>query len=117
VVVSRESIHDELALDSWMGSFVRALAVRYRDLEARRRVTSLANDHLRVTSTIIDHLSRAGTWEGTTQLSARWSRLWSTLGPELRLSEDQVLHIIERSGDLAIDRERDTITLDVTAPE
>ena len=113
VIVSRESIHDELALDSWMGSFVRALAVRYRDLEARRRVTSLANDHLRITSTIIDHLSRAGTWEGTTQLSARWSRLWSTLGPELRLSEDQVLHIIERSGDLAIDRECDTITLAV----
>jgi serine/threonine-protein kinase len=112
IVVSRESIHDELALDSWMGAFVRALAVRYRDLEARRRVTSLANDHMRVTSTIIDHLSRAGTWEGTTRLSASWSRLWSSLGPELRLDEASVLAIIERSADLRVDA--DTITLSVS---
>jgi eukaryotic-like serine/threonine-protein kinase len=111
VVVSRESLHDELALDSWMGLFVRALAVRYRDLEARRRLTALANDHLRVTSTIIDHLSRAGTWEGTTTLAGSWSHLWSTLGPELRLAEAQVLEIVARTGDLRVDG--DTIRLRV----
>lgn len=112
VIVSRESIHDELALDSWMGSFVRALAVRYRDLEARRRVTSLANDHLRVTSIIIDHLSRAGTWEGKGTLTASWSHLWSTVGSELRLTEPQVLEIVARSGDLRIDN--DVISLTVS---
>jgi serine/threonine-protein kinase len=117
IVVSRESIHDELALDSWIGSFVRSLAVRYRDLEARRRVTSLANDHMRVLSTIIDHLSRAATWEGTAVLSASWSHLWATLGPELRLSEEHVLYVIERSADLAVDKDRDVITLHVAAPE
>jgi eukaryotic-like serine/threonine-protein kinase len=109
VVVSRESIHDELALDSWMGLFVRALAVRYRDLEARRRVTSLANDHLRITSAIVDHLSRAGTWQGTQALTGSWSHLWSTIGPELRLTEAQVREIVVRTGDLHVDG--DTITL------
>jgi CRP-like cAMP-binding protein/tRNA A-37 threonylcarbamoyl transferase component Bud32 len=114
LVLSRESLHDELALDSWMGAFVRALAVRYRDLEARRRITSHANDHLRITQLIVDHLSRAGIWQGTNTLCASWSHLWSTLGPELRLAESQVLAIVARSGDLRVDTERDTITLAVT---
>ncbi len=111
IVVSRESIHDELAIDSWLGSFVRALAVRYRDLEARRRVTSLASDHLRITEAIVDHLARAGTWQGTQSLSASWSRVWATVGPLLRLDESAVLAIVERSGNLQVDRDCDTITL------
>jgi serine/threonine-protein kinase len=46
IVVSRESLHEELALDSWMGSFVRALAIRYRDLESRNR-SGVATDPAR----------------------------------------------------------------------
>jgi serine/threonine-protein kinase len=113
IAVSRASLHEELAIDSWMGSFVRALAIRYRDIEARRRVTGLANDHLRVTSTIIEHLAHAGTWTGKHVLSASWSRLWTTLATELRLTEEHVLDLVARTSDLSVDLDRDIITLAV----
>jgi serine/threonine-protein kinase len=34
-IVSRDALHDELALSSWTGAFVRALAVRFRDVDGR----------------------------------------------------------------------------------
>jgi len=115
IVVSRESLHEELALDSWMGTFVRALAIRYRDLEQRRRVHDVAADHARVTATIIAFMSRAGMWCGATTLGTSWSRLWNTVGGELRLTEEHVLELIARSPDLTVDPETDTITLTLPA--
>jgi len=113
IVVSREILHEELALDSWMGAFVRALAVRYRDLDARRRMVHQVNEHARVTAAIVEHVSRAGSWVRTGMLEAAWSRLWATLGPELRMSEPAALAVIARTADLAVDLDRDVISLDV----
>jgi CRP-like cAMP-binding protein len=116
IVVSRETLHEELALDSWMGSFVRALAVRYRDLEARNRVQSAITDQLRVTQTIVEYLSRTGMWCGTSTLGSSWSRVWGALGGELRMTHDDVVDLVTRTPDLSLDLAADTITLSVPAP-
>ncbi len=115
IVVSRESLHEELALDSWMGSFVRALAVRYRDLEQRRRVHDLAADHVRVAGAIVAYMSRTGMWCGTSTLGTSWSRLWNAIGGELRLPEEHVLELVAHSPDLSVDTDADTITLTLPA--
>ncbi|MBA2538668.1 MAG: cyclic nucleotide-binding domain-containing protein, partial [Deltaproteobacteria bacterium] len=116
IVVSRESLHEELALDSWMGSFVRALAVRYRDLDARQRVQSTLTDQMRVIQTIVEFMSRTAMWCGATTLGGSWSRVWGALGGELRISHEHVVELISRTPDIAIDLEADTITLSVPAP-
>ncbi len=115
IVVSRESLHEELALDSWMGSFVRALAVRYRDLESRQRVSSTITTHLHIIQTIADYLSRTGMWCGANTLGTSWSRVWNALGGELRLDQEHVIELIKRTPDLAIDAATDTLTLTLPA--
>ena len=113
IVVSRETLHEELALDSWMGSFVRALSLRYRDLEARSRVQSVVSDQMRVTQVIVEYLSRTGMWCGEGTLGGSWSRVWGALCGELRLGHEHVVELIARTPDLTIDLEADTITLTV----
>ncbi|HTR55785.1 MAG TPA: cyclic nucleotide-binding domain-containing protein [Kofleriaceae bacterium] len=116
VVVSREVLHEELALDSWMGSFVRALALRYRDLESRQQVIDHVTEHARVIATIAEHVTRAGAWVRSGVLETQWSRAWATLAPELRLPEPAVLAIVARSGTVAIDPSRDVVTLEMASP-
>jgi len=116
IVVSRESLHEELALDSWMGSFVRALAARYRDLESRQRVHATIAEHVRITQTIVEYLSRNGMWCGASTLGTSWSRVWNALGHELRLDQEHVIDLVRRTPGLALDLEADTITVSVAAP-
>jgi serine/threonine-protein kinase len=115
LVVSREILHEELALDSWMGSFVRALAVRYRDLEERNRMTARSAERSRLAATIIDHIARAGAWKSTSALETSWSRLWGALAAELRVPEAAALATVARTSELAYDAERDTITFEITS--
>ena len=113
VVVSREVLHEELALDSWMGAFVRALAHRYRDFEARNRIAHGAAEQARIVAAIVEHVTRSGAWARPGVLESPWSRLWAVLGPELRLPEAVVLAAVARSNELHLDEERDRITLDL----
>ena len=112
-VVSREILHEELALDSWMGSFVRALAVRYRDLESRSRMTAQANDHAKLIAAMIDHIVRAGAWVKTGVLATSWSRMWAAVGGELRVTETLALGVVARSRELSVDPARDLIMFDM----
>jgi hypothetical protein len=96
-----------------MGSFVRALAARYRDLESRQRVQSTVSDHLRITQLIVDHLSRTAMWCGASTLGSSWSRVWNAIGGELRMDQEHVIELIRRTPHLALDVEADSITLSV----
>ncbi len=113
IVVSRESLHEELALDSWMGTFVRGLVARYRDLESRQRVQSTVADQLRVAQSIVEYLGRTAMWCGANTLGTSWSRVWGALGGELRLDHEHVIDLIRRTPHLTLDLEADTITLSV----
>jgi len=116
VVVSREILHEELALDSWSGSFVRALALRYRDLEARSRLAQQATEQARTVKAIIDHVVRTGAWVKQGVLEAAWSRLWTAIGGDLRVSEATALALIKHSGELRVDLAHDAIAFAPASP-
>jgi eukaryotic-like serine/threonine-protein kinase len=113
LVVAREILHEELALDSWMGSFVRALAVRYRDLESRSRMVARSTERARLVAAIVDHITRAGAWVRTGVLETSWSRLWGALAADLRVTEATALDVVAHTRELAYDEARDTIQFDM----
>jgi len=111
VVVTRDVLDRELGGDSWIGTFIRALTARYRDLEARHTLTRRVLENAQIATEIISHISRAGTWVRPGVLATSWSRLWESLKEECRLSEDQALAIVGRTKDLAYDPATDEIAL------
>lgn len=113
--MTREVLERELGVDSWMGTFIRALTARYRDLEARHTLTRRVTDNARIATAIISHVSRAGSWIRPGVLATSWSRLWSALGGECGIDEDAALSIVERTTELAVDRDADQITLELLA--
>ena len=94
---------------------IRALTARYRDLEARHTITRRVTDNARIATAIISHISRAGSWVRPGVLATTWSRLWAALGEECAIDEEAALSIVERTTELAIDRDADQITLELLA--
>ncbi len=113
VVVTREVLQQELGPESWIGTFIRALATRYRDLESRHVLTRRVTENARIATTIINHVSRAGTWVKPGVLGASWSHTWDVIAAECGISEDQALSIISRTPDLQLDPRTDQITLEL----
>jgi len=111
IVVTREVIERELGLDSWMGTFIRALTARYRDLESRHTLTRRVTDNARIATAIISHISRAGTWIRPGVLATSWSRMWAALGGECGIDEDAALSIVSRTTSLAVDGDQITLEL------
>jgi eukaryotic-like serine/threonine-protein kinase len=111
VVVTREALDRELGGDSWLGTFIRALTVRHRDLEAREALTRRVNDNARISTRILTYITRSGTWMRPGVIGTNWSRLWNAIKDECRVTEDQALAIVGRTTDLTYDSVRDEITL------
>jgi CRP-like cAMP-binding protein len=111
VVVTREALDRELGGDSWLGTFIRALTARYRDLEARHTLTRRVNENARIATDILNHVTRTGTWTRPGVLATSWSRLWNAMKDECRISEDQALAIVSRTSELSYDSTRDEIAL------
>jgi serine/threonine-protein kinase len=115
IVVTRDLLDSELGADTWVGTFVRALIARFRDLEARYTMTRRVTENARIASVIIGHVARAGTWLRPGALTTSWSRLWATLSTELAISEETALAIVARAADLDYERDTDQIILELLA--
>ncbi len=111
IVVTRTVLERELGIESWMGTFIRALTARYRDLESRHTLTRRVTDNARIATAIISHISRAGTWIRPGVLGTSWSRLWAALGEECAIDEDAALSIVARTTSLAVDGDEITLEL------
>ncbi|HUS30126.1 MAG TPA: protein kinase [Kofleriaceae bacterium] len=111
IVLTQQVLDRELGTDSWLGTFIRALTARYRDLEARDMLTRRVIENGRIAAEIINHISRAGRWVRPGVLGTSWSRVWSALQPVLHITEDQALSIVAGTQDLDYDAPRDEITL------
>jgi serine/threonine-protein kinase len=108
--VTRESLEQELGLNSWVGTFVKALAVRFRELD--REVVSLRHtrdDHELVLQAI-SHLALEGrdTAEGRV---AAWKPLAAALSARSGLPEADLLTALGRSHRLHIDAARNRVVL------
>ncbi len=113
VVVTREVLQQELGPDSWIGTFIRALAMRYRDLEGRHTLTRRVTENARIATTIINHVARAGTWIRPGVLAASWKRVWEVVSAECAITEDQAIAVIGRTPDLQYDPATDQLTLEL----
>jgi len=113
IAVTHEVLQQELGVDTWLGTFVRSLALRFRDLESRYALARRVTDNTRIATTIVNHLSRAGTWVRPGVLGVPWSRLWEALQKECGVSEDTALAIVSRTPDLQVDEALDLITLEL----
>jgi serine/threonine-protein kinase len=113
IVVTREVLNRDLGVDSWVGTFIRALTARFRDFEARHTLTRRVTDNARIAAAIVNHVSRAGSWIRPGVLATSWSRLWESLRVECGISEDAAIAIVERTADLRLDRDADQITLEL----
>jgi len=111
IVLTQQVLDRELGSDSWLGTFIRALTARYRDLEAREMLTRRVIENGRIAAEIISYISRAGQWIRPGVLATSWSRLWGTLQSALHVTEDQALAVVARTQDLDYEPARDQITL------
>jgi serine/threonine-protein kinase len=111
IVLTQQVLDRELGTDSWLGTFIRALTARYRDLEAREMLTRRVIENGRIAGEIITYISRSGRWVRPGVLATSWSRLWAALQPVVHITEDQALAVVERTQDLDYDAPHDEITL------
>jgi eukaryotic-like serine/threonine-protein kinase len=113
ILVTRDLLDQELGIDTWLGTFIRALIARFRDLEARHAMTRRVHDNARIASVIINYISRAGTWARPGMLITSWSRMWTQLERECGISESSALDIVARTADLHYDVATDQISLEL----
>jgi serine/threonine-protein kinase len=99
-VVTRESLEQELAIDSWLGSLVHALARRFGEIDAE-----LARQKRRgALRTWIDaHFAYVGKPGKGGRVEAPFKPLADRLAEEMSLSEDDLRAIIEADPNLSIE--------------
>ncbi len=112
IEITRDSLAEELALDSWMGAFVRALAVRFRDLDSRLSAMRGAEERARLLTWLRDWVVAVGTPDADgSALEAPWAEAAQALQAALGVAPDVALLACDRSEDLGVDQGRDVVRL------
>ena len=116
VEVTRESLEEELALDSWMGAFTRALAVRFRDLDSRLSAMRAAEERQRVLTWLRDWTLALGTVaKDGVHLETPWAAAAAALQRANGTPADVALLAVDRSDDMGVDQTRDVLSLESPA--
>jgi serine/threonine-protein kinase len=110
IQVTRDSLEQELGLQSWVGAFVKALALRFRDLD--REVVVLR--HARIAGDLLSHALAYVALQGKDVKGGREAR-WKPLAAELvsrsLLSEPEIAESLAGSGRLDVEPLRDRVLL------
>jgi CRP-like cAMP-binding protein len=101
LTISREALEEWLSLDSWMGTLVRSLAERFRDVDAQLTQQRRSYLKLYVHEQLLSAVARSG--------FASWTPLCKRLCDETQLTELDILAIAADSDDLSLDQGSDTI--------
>jgi serine/threonine-protein kinase len=101
LTISREALEEWLSLDSWMGTLVRSLAERFRDVDAQLTQQRRSYLKLYVHEQLLSAVARSG--------FASWTPLCKRLCEETQLTELDILAIAADSDDLSLDQASDTI--------
>ncbi len=108
-VIHREALERELGMDSWIGSFVRALAARFREAEKRIDRNAQSSVFDRVVEAVRVHLLAAGETAEDGSMEAPWARLRAALAHTLDLPGEIIAQSVLGSAELKIDEARDVI--------
>lgn len=102
IVVTRESLEQELGMDGWMASFVTALATRFGELDALQARTRRELEAARVGSAVLEYLVLHGTRDAV-GLVGDWSACAAALAPDFGLAEADLRAVLARCPRLFLD--------------
>lgn len=102
MVVTRASLEQELGTQSWMGSFVRALAARFREQDQTASILRLNLEDARVQQRAMEHLLLHGAGDGNVR-KAPWGPMRAALAGEFAKPEAELVSAVTRQGTLAIE--------------
>jgi serine/threonine-protein kinase len=107
MIVTPDSLKEELAADSWMGAFVKALADRFRERDERLTQAAYAVEDARIIATIMKHMTFHGERVEEGVVRADWPPLSAMLTESFELGDAALIRVIERFGDhVRFDQER-----------
>jgi serine/threonine-protein kinase len=102
MVVTPESLTEEFAADSWMGSFVRALAERFKEQDQVLSRTTTDAEDAKILAFIMKKVAFHGLSEDGV-LKIKWKPLLLELQKASGLPEADVLNSIDRFSDVKLD--------------
>jgi serine/threonine-protein kinase len=111
IEVGRAALEEELCMDSWTGAFVKALAARFRELDAQLgslRGRASGQDFVRC---VREHACIAGQPTGGDWMAVRWSTLCAVLLPMFVLTEAELVELVVKEPELRLELARDTLCL------
>lgn len=111
MVVSREALEEELAADSWFGSFVKALAARFRELDSRLAAGRARQADTTIATWLLEYMAFHGTRTDAGTVTAPWTDVRRLLMADTGQAEPELLLAIGRSGRFIVEKAHDRITL------
>ena len=112
MIITKDDLDEQQTQDSWLASFVRSMADRFRDLDRRYHAAKRAPKDHAVINRILERMIFDG--RATNDGKGRWltySKLMPALKAELGRTEDEIDAIIARNDRLEVDLSHDRIVL------
>lgn len=110
MVVTRESLEEELGSLSWMASFVKALAARFREQDQSATGLRTITEDGRILNRALEYLAFNGRSKDETRV-APWAMLRQTLTREFGKAEAELVAALDRSASVRVDRDADRVVL------
>ncbi|MBI5495202.1 MAG: protein kinase [Deltaproteobacteria bacterium] len=110
MVVTREALEQQLVERHWMGTFVKALAARFRELDAHATGLRTTAEDARMMARALEHLAFHGAAEGEARV-APWAPLARALGAEFGKAEAELVSVLGRQAGLHVDAAKDRVVL------
>ncbi|MGE3845714.1 MAG: protein kinase [Gammaproteobacteria bacterium] len=105
IVVTRESLEQELGMDGWMASFVTALATRFSELDALQARTRRELEAARLSAAVLEYLLAHGAREAS-GLVGDWAACAAALAPGFGLAEGDLRLVLARCPGVFLDEAR-----------
>lgn len=110
LVVTRDSLEREIGQSLWMGQFLKALAERFRDVDAVATRARQEADEAVAARVVLQHVATRGL-EVDGRRGARWSTVRDALAEKLGREGPELVGLVRRIEGVVVDEARDLVTL------
>jgi serine/threonine-protein kinase len=111
LVAARQALEHELYVDSWSGVFVRALAERFRDLDAQLDQARRREREAGIVQWVREHVLTEGRALGEGRWEAAWAEVVKAVPPAHTINEEILAAILDRAPRVALDRGRGLVVV------
>lgn len=110
MVVTRESLEEQLAQQSWMGAFVRTLAARFQDQDQQAVTLRATAADAAVVHAALQFVAFHGQGVGNTRV-APWPPLLAQLQVQFGKAEEELAAALAQDSTLTLDRTSNSVVL------